>query len=167
MGDNISHDHEGQALPDYAGPARPTADDLLRSLAEGQRVNQDTMTGLAQAVTALLTTQAQSSGPRHSTNGPKVKEPRTYDGDRSNGKLDDHIRDVTNWVSFYDARGHWTNEREAVEQAVTYLTGRMHRIYGLQNTSLRIISQYVEWLRNTFKDNNEQYHLRDEWQATI
>jgi hypothetical protein len=56
MGDNISHGHEGQALSDYAGPARLTADDLLRSLAEGQRVNQDTMTGLAQAVTALLTT---------------------------------------------------------------------------------------------------------------
>jgi Zinc knuckle len=167
MNDNMSYGHEGQAPPEYAGPARPTADDLLRSLAEGQRVNQDTITGLAQAVTALLTTQAQASGPRQSTNGPKVKEPRTYDGDRSNGKLDDHIRDITNWTSFYDARGHWTNEREAVEQAATYLTGRMHRIYGLQNASLHTMGQYVEWLRNTFKDNNEQYHLRDDWQATV
>jgi hypothetical protein len=167
MGDNMHYGQEGQAAPEYAEPNRPTVNDLLRSLAEGQRVNQDTMTGLAQAVTALLTTQAQSSGPRSSTSGPKVKEPRTYDGDRSNGKLDDHIRDVTNWVSFYEARGHWTDEREAVEQAATYLTGRMHRIYGLQNASLRTMAQYVEWLRNTFKDNNEQYHLRDDWQATV
>ena len=29
------------------------------------------------------------------------------------------------------------------------------------------MSQYVEWFRQTFKDNNEQYHLRDDWQATI
>ena len=160
MGDNRQYGQEGQ-------PSRPTADDLLRSLAEGQRLNQDTMNGLAQAVTALLTTQAQASPSSHSSNGPKVKEPRTYDGDRSNGKLDDHIRDITNWVSFYDARRHWTSEREAVEQAATYLTGRMHRIYGLQNASLRTMSEYVDWLRRTFKDNNEQYHLRDDWQATI
>ena len=32
--------------------------DVLRSLAEGQRVNQDTMNGLAQAATALMTTNA-------------------------------------------------------------------------------------------------------------
>ena len=70
-------------------------------------------------------------------------------------------------MSFYEARGHWTSEREAVEQAATYLTGRMHRIYQLQNASLRTMSEYVAWLRQTFKDNNEQYHLRDEWQATV
>jgi hypothetical protein len=64
------------------------------------------MNGLAQAVTALLTANAQTAAPRPSSYGPKVKEPRTYDGDRSNGKLDDHIRDVTNWVLFYKARGH-------------------------------------------------------------
>jgi hypothetical protein len=56
MGDNMSYSYEGQALPDYAGPARLTANDLLRSLTEGQKINQDTITGLAQAVTALLTT---------------------------------------------------------------------------------------------------------------
>jgi len=43
----------------------------------------------------------------------------------------------------------------------------MHRIYGLQNESLRTMPQYIEWLKRTFKDNNEQYHLRDDWQATI
>ena len=29
------------------------------------------------------------------------------------------------------------------------------------------MSDYLAWLRRTFKDNNEQYHLRDEWQATV
>jgi hypothetical protein len=29
------------------------------------------------------------------------------------------------------------------------------------------MSEYIAWLRRTFKDNNEQYHLRDEWQATV
>jgi hypothetical protein len=43
----------------------------------------------------------------------------------------------------------------------------MHRIYGLQNESLRTMSQYIDWPRRTFKDNNEQYHLHDDWQATI
>ena len=112
MGDNGSFGQAGQTPPAYNDPTRPSVDDLFRALAEGQRVNQDTMTGLAQAITALM--NAQGNG-RHSANGLKVKEPRPYDGDRSDGKLDDHIRDVTNWVSLYEARGHWTSEREAVE----------------------------------------------------
>jgi hypothetical protein len=125
------------------------------------------MNGLTQAVSTLIASQSRISSVHSSTNGPKVKESKTYDGDRSNGKLDDHIRDVTNWVSFYEVRGHWISEREAVEQSATYLTGRMYRIYGLQNESLRTMPQYIEWLERTFKDNNEQYHLRDDWQATI
>jgi len=167
MGDNTSYNSAEQAQPGYSEPPRPTVEDVLRALAEGQRMNQDTMNGLAQAVATLVTVNTQGSTARPSSNGPKVKEPRTYDGDRSNGKLDDHIRDVTNWVSFYQARNHWTSEREAVEQAATYLTGRMHRIYQLQNATLLTMTQYIEWLRRTFKDNNEQYHLRDEWQATV
>ena len=167
MGDNTPYANAEQAQPAYVDPPRPSVEDVLRALAEGQRMNQDTMNGLAQAVAALVTVNAQGSTARPSSNGPKVKEPRTYDGDRSNGKLDDHIRDVTNWVSFYQTRNHWTSEREAVEQAATYLTGRMHRIYQLQNATLLTMTQYIEWLRRTFKDNNEQYHLRDEWQATV
>jgi hypothetical protein len=165
--DNQTSHQSSQFGPEYIEPGRPSVEDLFRALAEGQRVNQDTMNGLAQAVSALVASQSRTSAAHSSTSGPKVKEPKTYDGDRSNGKLDDHIRDVTNWVSFYQARGHWTSEREAVEQAATYLTGRMHRIYGLQNASLRTMSEYIEWLKRTFKDNNEQYHLRDDWQATI
>ena len=167
MEDNMTYHQPGQPVPEYIEPVRPSIEELFRALAEGQRVNQDTMNGLAQAVTTLVASQSRTSSVHSSTNGPKVKEPKTYDGDRSNGKLDDHIRDVTNWVSFYEARGHWTSEREAVEQAATYLTGRMHRIYGLQNASLRTMPEYIEWLKRTFKDNNEQYHLRDDWQATI
>jgi hypothetical protein len=167
MDNHTSHHQPGQPGPEYTEPIRPSVEDLFRALAEGQRVNQDAMNGLVQAVSTLVTSQSRTSTTHPSTNGPKVKEPKTYDGDRSNGKLDDHIRDVTNWVSFYEARGHWTSEREAVEQAATYLTGRMHRIYGLQNASLRTMSEYIDWLQRTFRDNNEQYHLRDDWQATI
>lgn len=164
MEDNMTFGPDGQPVPAYNQANRPTVEDVIRSLAEGQRVNQDTLTGLTQAVAALLDSQSRS---QHTTTGPKVKEPKSYDGDRSNGKLDDHIRDVSNWVAFYEARGHWINEREAVEQCASYLTGRMHRMYELQNASLQTMSQYVAWLRRTFKDNNEQYHLRDQWQATV
>jgi len=85
------------------------------------------MNGLVQAVSMLVASQSRTSSVHSSTGSPKVKEPKTYDEDRSNGKLNRHIKDVTNWVSFYGARQHWTSEREAVEQAATYLTGRMHR----------------------------------------
>ena len=51
----------------------------------------------------MLRTYAHISEQRHNvagntsvSQGPKIREPRAYDGDRSNGQLDDHIRDVTN-----------------------------------------------------------------------
>ncbi len=62
-----------------------------------------------------------------------MEKPRPYDGDRTNGKLDDHVRDVTNSVNFYEARNHWTSQREGTEQVSNYLTRKMHRIYALQN----------------------------------
>jgi hypothetical protein len=141
---------------------------VLRTLAEGTRSNQDAVNELTQATMQLLQMQQQPPprGPLTSS-GPKVREPRPYEGDRSNGKLDDHIRDVTNWVNFYRARNHWTSEREAVEQAATYLTGKMHRIYALQNASLQTVPDYIAWLRSTFKDHNEQQRLRQDWQATV
>lgn len=83
-------------MPEYIEPIRPSVEELFRALAEGQRMNQDTMNGLSQAVATLVASQSRTSSVHSSTNGPKVKEPKTYDGDRSNGKLDDHIRDVTN-----------------------------------------------------------------------
>jgi len=100
--------------PNEMDPGRPPVPEMLRALAEGQRLNQDTMNGLAQAMTALLNNTARPAPSGHSS-GPKVREPRTYDGDRKDGKLDDFIRDITNWVSFYKRRNHWTTEREAVE----------------------------------------------------
>ncbi len=122
----------------------------------------------------MLRTYAHISEQRHSvtgntpaTQGPKIREPRAYDGDRSNGQLDDHIRDVTNWINFYDRRGHWTSEREKVEMASTYLTGRMHRMYTLTHGSILTVTEYLIWLRETFKDNNEQSRLRDQWHACV
>jgi hypothetical protein len=39
MGDNTPYGPDGQAPPAYPEQGRPTVNDLLRSLAEGQRVN--------------------------------------------------------------------------------------------------------------------------------
>jgi Zinc knuckle/Retrotransposon gag protein len=159
-------DHNMDPGP-YQGQGPPNMEALMRSLAEGQRHNQESIDGLTQAMVQLLHVQQPPPRPPTTSSGPKVKEPRTYDGDRSNGKLDDHIRDVTNWVNFYEVRNHWTSPREAVEQASNYLTGKMHRIYSLQNAALQTMPQYIAWLKVTFKDHNEQQRYRQEWQATV
>lgn len=149
---------------------RPDPHETLRMLLEGQRVNNDTMNHLGEALAALL--QAQASATERTqrntvSSGPKVKEPRSYDGDRSNNKLEDHIRDLTNWVTFYDRRGHWISEQEKIEQSATYLTGRMHRMYELQHNIIHTFDGYIAWLNATFRDSNEQQRLRDEWNASI
>lgn len=148
---------------------RPDLQQTLQYLFEGQRVNQDLINHLGQAMTTMM--NAQPAGPtpaaRPTGGGPKVKEPRSYDGDRSNNKLEDHVRDLTNWVNFYDRRGYWQSEQEKIEQSATYLTGRMHRMYDLQSNSLSTFAAYVQWLHTTFKDNNEQHRLRDDWNACI
>ena len=77
MGDNAPYGPDGQAPPAYPEQGRPTVHGLLRSLAEGQRVNQDTMNGLAQAITALLNTQTRGIPSQPPITGPKVKEPHT------------------------------------------------------------------------------------------
>jgi Zinc knuckle len=150
---------------------RPDTFDLLRALAEGQQLNQATMTALGQAVHALVQSQQQQreqpAQQRPTTHGPKAKEPRFYNGDRSDGKLDDHIRDVQNYLNFYEARGHWASEREKIEHAAQYLTGRMHRMYSLQSANIHTVPDYIEWLKRTFRDHNEQQRLRDDWHATI
>jgi Retrotransposon gag protein/Zinc knuckle len=166
FGISLMDEHDMDPEP-YQEQGLPTMEALMRSLAEGQRHNQGSIDGLTQAVVQLLHLQQPSPRPPTTSAGPKVKEPRAYDGDRSNGKLDDHIRDVTNWVNFYEVRNHWTSPREAVEQASNYLTGKMHRIYSLQNAALQTMPQYVAWLKVTFKDHNEQQRYRQEWQATV
>jgi hypothetical protein len=85
--------HGGHVPPAYS------VKDLLRALADRQRHNQESVNGLAQTMMQLLQSQMQQQQqplappPRATTtsSGPKVKEPRPYDRDRSNGKLDDHI----------------------------------------------------------------------------
>lgn len=161
MGDN--HTSESAVPTPYA----MSLDDVLRALAEGQRGTHEAVNGLVQVVGNLTTAQNHPLPSRNFSGGPKVKDPRTYDGDRSDGKLDDHIRDVENWVAFWEARGHWTSEKEAVNQSANYLTGRMHRMFAQQGATLNTMPQYIAWLRRTFHDSNEQYHLRDEWQATV
>lgn len=162
---NDGMDSQGQS-PSLAS----SVEEVLRVLAEGQRSSNAAVTGLSTVMAQWLQIQQQQATiprPPTTSSGPKIKEPRPYDGDRSNRKLDDHIRDVTNWVNFYDARNHWTSPREAVEQASTFLTGKMHHIYSLQNAPLHTVTHYIAWLRATFQDHNEQQRLRQDWQATV
>jgi hypothetical protein len=54
------------------------------------------MNGLAQAVFTLVIAQPRIFFIYSFTSGPKVKELRTYNGDRSNKRLDDYIQDIMN-----------------------------------------------------------------------
>ena len=151
-------------MGDNQGPQPIDLATLLHTITDGQRSTTDTVNALGMAVQTLLSVESNRNLRSPTTHGPKVREPRTYDGDRSDGKLDDHIRDIENWVAFYDARGHWRDETEKVRQAATYLTGRIHRMYTLQRDAISTIPDYLEWLRNTFRDANEQARLREDWQ---
>jgi hypothetical protein len=130
-------------------------------------------TTVADRQTEALRTFSESlaSFPRSNTyprgQGPKPKEPTLYDGDRSDGKLDDHVRDLENWIRFHERRNHWGDESEKVEQAATYLTGRMHRMYGLVRDEIVTFPQYIEWLRSTFRDDNENAKLKDDWRQCV
>jgi len=70
---------------------------------------------------------------------------------------------LTLYNSFHERRNHWADEIEKVQQASSYLTGRMRRMYMLQHGTIHTFPKYVDWVRETFKDNNEQARLRDEW----
>jgi len=128
--------------------------------------NTQTISALGEALNSYLQRQGISqSGPK--SGGPKPKEPKTYDGDRSNGRLDDHIRDLENWVNFHERRNQWSDEDEKVQQASTFLTGRMHRMFTIQQHSIHTFNEYCEWLRETFRDPNEQARLKDDWQQCL
>jgi len=77
----MTHHQPGQPVPEDVKPVRPSIEGLFRALAEGQRMNQDTMNGLMQAVSTLVASQSRTSSVHSSTSDPKVKEPKTYDGD--------------------------------------------------------------------------------------
>ncbi len=137
--------------------------EVLRGYGATVETNQQVLTNLAEALQSL----AAKSGVRHPGGGPKPKEPKSYDGDRTGGKLDDHIRDLEHWVEFYAKRNHWADESDKVKNSATYLEGRIHRLYTLQADNIRTFTEYIQWLRDTFKDNNEKMHLREEWQACV
>jgi hypothetical protein len=69
--------------------------ELLVGLTTAQQASHQTINGLGEALQAYLTRNEEQGQARRSRgSGPKVKEPGTYDGDQSEGKLDDHIREL-------------------------------------------------------------------------
>ena len=134
---------------------------ILQALIEQQAMSSQNIAALTEAMQSLATNRNErtSAAPRGS--GPKPKEPKPYDGDRSDGKLDDHLRDLRNWVQFYEARGQWADEREKITQASSYLTGKMHRLFDAFQFSLTTFDRYCDWLHRTFRDANKQLRLRD------
>jgi hypothetical protein len=148
----------------------PTMQDLINSLAQSTITSVETQGRLEQAFIAFLQhqeTEATRRNDRPKGSGPKPKEPKSYDGDRSDGKLDDHIRDLKNWVNFWAVRHSWQDEGEMIDQAATYLTGKMARIFSHRRAEIHTFPEYIEWLQSMFKDRNEQSKLRDEWQALV
>lgn len=173
-----TYDYTPSSHPTSQEPqAVPPLDDLLRHLSVHTESNANSIGQLGQLLHNYAQTNEQARAETihanvnrpsgSSVQGPRPREPRPYDGDRTNGLLDDHLRDVTNWIAFYDRRGHWASELEKVETASTYLTGRMHRLYTLSTGRLQTLEAYIGWLKDTFKDNNEQSKLRDEWQGCV
>jgi hypothetical protein len=127
--------------------------------------NTHTITALGDALNSFLQRQGTSQVPKGG--GPKPREPKTYDGERSNGQLEDHIRDLQNWVVFHERRHQWSDEAEKIQQASTYLTGKMHRMFTVQQHSIHTFMDYIDWLQVTFKDVNEQSRLKDKWQECV
>ena len=153
-------------MADQANPTQGPMDPatLLTQVMATQQHSNHTMNQLAGVFNQYMQIQANQANQPSKTMGPKIKEPRSYEGDRSNGKLDDHIRDLKNWVGYYEKRHHWNDEAEKVTQSSTFLNGRIHQIFQLQKDSISTFPDYVLFLERTFRDNNEQFRLRDEWQ---
>jgi Zinc knuckle len=167
--DNIERPLHGlpSTVPDVSAPAQfyhPERARIVESIYESTQALLQ-LTGQLGQMTLENANRAVAN--QRSSHGPNAKEPKPYDGDRTNGKLDDHIRDVQNWITFYDDRGQWTSESEKIRAAAAYLTGRMHRIFVLQEGTITTMAQYTTWLRETFRDNNEQQVLRENWHATV
>jgi len=107
-------DHDMNGGASQEGASRPNWPELVRTILEGQAYHQRSMNEnqlrldeLRIAMTHLVDAEVrrsnqgassganQGGGPNY-RGGPKAKEPCTYDGDRSDGKLDEYIRDITN-----------------------------------------------------------------------
>lgn len=137
--------------------------DVLGRLALSQEAHSNTTQRLGEALGDYFNRNDQQAR-RSRGSGPKVKEPGTYDGDQSEGKLDDHIRELENWVAFYTARNQWENEQEKIDQASTYLNGKIHRLFTLRRGQIHSFPGYVEWLRTTFRDPNEDLKTDEQWE---
>lgn len=149
------------------GPTDPVTS-LYAALRESHQSSSQSIERLVEALNQYVQIQTvKDHRPVPTSVGPRPREPKPYDGDRSNGKLDDHLRDLTNWLSFYNARGHWQDEAEQIEYASTHLSSRIYRLYVLHRTEFSTVAGYCEWLRRTFKDRNEQTKLRNEWHALV
>ena len=150
----------------YNGPGLNDFAALLQGLNDSYNAALQQNTQTVQQLGVTVGTLAQGQRPRGGA-GPKPKEPKPYNGDRSDGKLDDHIRDLTNWVNFHDRRGQWNDETEKVTQSATYLEGKMHRMFDIHRDHLNTFPDYIAWLRATFRDANENQKLKDEWQQCL
>jgi len=42
-----------------------------------------------------------------------------------------------------------------IRAGAVYLTGRMHRIFILQEGTIQTMAAYITWIRETFRDNSE------------
>lgn len=96
-------------------------------------------------------------------NGPKIKDPSQYDGDRTEGRLDDHIREVEDWYHFYNRRDVWESEEDAVKLAATFLSSSVRSLFEATASNVATMSQYTTWLNNCFRDSNEQTKYKDHW----
>lgn len=141
---------------------------LYTALRESHQTSSDNISRLADSLNLFLQVQTnRDSRPIPTSVGPRPREPKPYDGQRKDGALEDHIRDLTNWLNFYSARGHWSDETEKIESASTYLTSRVHRLFTLHRSEFTTVTGYCEWLKRTFQDRNEQAKLRNEWHQLI
>ena len=164
MGD---HNHPQGSPQEQTFNFQNLLEGLAHSYGAAMENNNRTIQELGQAMSSFMQQQASHPPRVGGGGGPKPKVPESYDGDRSSGKLDDHVRDLENWVAFHDRRHHWGDETEKVEQAATYLTGKMHRLFTLQRQSLLTFPDYINWLRSTFRDTNENRRLKDEWAQCV
>ena len=102
------------------------------------------------------------------TQGPKVKDPSTYDGDRSGDKLDTHIRELRDWFQFYRTRNVWSDETEAVQLAQTFLSNSIRQLFeATAADETRTMDSYLKWLNNCFRDSNEQTKYRNHWAQMV
>jgi len=183
--DHTLPDQPAMTPPQYQSDGNTSqAHDALQRLAALERNFQDLQQGQAvtyqaiQALTAAIDRMSTAETARTFEGrgpGPRVKEPRQYDGSTKDGALDDHIRDITTYIDYYDRRGFWQSEDEKIQVCSTYLIGRIHKLWlvqdrlGRENPENRLISftAYCQWIRNLCVNPDERNRLNMEWHALV